>query len=127
MNQKRQMLLDQFWDESCPPRYRELDLMMRRKKPPELSLPRRLLFEVIAARTGHGNFAAYHRRFNNPNANMKCSCGEEITPTNFMRCKLSNLHTQRVRGSLHTNNFSKLIWGPNASKIFQILRRELAA
>ncbi|KAI0991356.1 hypothetical protein K3495_g16831, partial [Podosphaera aphanis] len=63
MNQRRQALLDDWWEEACPSRYREQDLLMRRRKPPELALPRRLLRELIAARTGHGNFAAYYRRF----------------------------------------------------------------
>ena len=66
MNRKRQRLLDSWWEETCPPKYRQLNLQVRRRKPPELSLSRHLLRALIAARTGRGNFAAYHRRFNNP-------------------------------------------------------------
>lgn len=65
-NQRRQALLDDWWKEACPPRYREL------------ALSRRLLRELIAARTGHGNFAAYHRRFNNAHAPMECTCGRRL-------------------------------------------------
>ncbi|KAI1008046.1 hypothetical protein K3495_g197 [Podosphaera aphanis] len=102
MNQKRQALLDIFWDESCPPRYRELDLQMWRRKPPELALPRRLLLELIAARTGHGNFAAHHRRFNNLGATMECPCGEESTPTHFIHCRRHAHHVRRLRRATPT-------------------------
>ncbi|POS87059.1 hypothetical protein EPUL_001776 [Erysiphe pulchra] len=49
--------LHQWWAKACPLRYLDVDLQMRRRKPPELSLPRRLLHGLIAARTGHGDFA----------------------------------------------------------------------
>ena len=64
MNRKRQALLDDWWEEVCPPRYRNLGLLMQRRKPREQALSRRLLREQISARTDHGNFATCHRPFN---------------------------------------------------------------
>ena len=42
MNRRRQRLLDNWWEEACPPKYRQLNLQVRRRKPPELSLSRHL-------------------------------------------------------------------------------------
>ncbi|KAI0993756.1 hypothetical protein K3495_g14428 [Podosphaera aphanis] len=39
----QQSLLNEWWLKACPSRYQDLDLQMRRRKPPELALPRRLL------------------------------------------------------------------------------------
>ncbi|KAI0996060.1 hypothetical protein K3495_g12121 [Podosphaera aphanis] len=85
MQLHRQQLVEKWWSEVCPPRYQDLDLKMRRRKPPELTLSRRLLHRLKATRTGHGDFAAYHRRFKHLDAELKCVCGQEITPTYFIR------------------------------------------
>lgn len=58
MQQRRQVLIDEWWSTALPTRYRDLDLQMRRRKPPELALLHRLLHELLAARSGHGDFAA---------------------------------------------------------------------
>lgn len=119
MNQRRQDLLNSFWDEYCPQRYRELELQMRRRKPPELALPRRLLLELIAARSGHGNFAAHHRRFNNMHATMECSCGEETTPTHFIHCRRHAHQLRRLRGSVPHHKFINKLLGPNCLESFK--------
>lgn len=66
-----------WWTLVCPQRYLELELKMRRKKPPELALPRAIYARLIAARTGHGDFSAYHRRWNHENASLHYVCGRE--------------------------------------------------
>lgn len=127
MKQKRQALLDQFWEESCPPKYRALDLLMRRRKPPELGLPRRLLLELIAARTGHGNFATYHRRFDffkNSDAQTECSCGSETHPTHFIHCRRHAHYTRRLRGNMPYHLFVKKLLGPNCHKKFATFAQE---
>ena len=49
--------------------------------PPELSLlPRPSLGRLLSARSGHGDFAAYHRRFKHNNADIYCTCGQEKSP-----------------------------------------------
>ncbi|POS85318.1 hypothetical protein EPUL_003041, partial [Erysiphe pulchra] len=72
MHQRQQILLDDWWSRVCQSHYQDLDLQMRLNKPPELSLPRRLLRHLIAARTGHGDFAAYHYRFKYSDAIFEC-------------------------------------------------------
>lgn len=87
MFQRRQNLVNEWWSSVCPDRYRDLDLQMCRRKPPELTLLRRLLHNLIAARTGHGDFAAYNRRFHHWDANLECICGQENSSTHFIRCR----------------------------------------
>ncbi|KAI0994371.1 hypothetical protein K3495_g13811 [Podosphaera aphanis] len=87
MYQRRQDLIDERWSKVSPARYKELDLQMRRRRPPELHLSRRLLHGLLAARTGHGDFAAYYRRFHHEDANLKCDCGLENSPTHSFRCR----------------------------------------
>ncbi|KAI0993551.1 hypothetical protein K3495_g14633 [Podosphaera aphanis] len=123
-NQQLQGLLDSWWGEACPSRYQELDLLMRRRKPPELALTRRLLRELIAARTGHGNFAAYHRRFNFSDAPMECTCGEETSPNHFLHCRLHANVTRRLRRSVPHNEFVKKLLGPKCHKSFTVFAQE---
>lgn len=60
MYQHGQMSEDECWSKVCPAQYRDIDLQMRRKKPPKLALPRRLLHKLIAVMIGHGDFAKYY-------------------------------------------------------------------
>ncbi|KAI1003500.1 hypothetical protein K3495_g4708 [Podosphaera aphanis] len=64
-----------WWTTACPNRHAELELQMRRKKPPELALSRALYSRLLAARTGHGDLAEYHRRWNHESAELHCLCG----------------------------------------------------
>ncbi|KAI1002761.1 hypothetical protein K3495_g5442 [Podosphaera aphanis] len=99
MYQRRQDLIDGWWSKVSPARYKGLDFQMRRRKPPELHLSRRLLHGLLAARTGYGDFAAYHRRFHHENANLECDCGLENSPTHFFRCrKMPPNHASLGRG-----------------------------
>lgn len=105
MFQYRQNLVNEWWSKVCPARYRDLDLQMRRRKPPELALPQRLLYKLIAARTGHGDFAAYHRRFNHRDADLKCICGQETSPTHFIRCRQYATQVCKLRKGANMREF----------------------
>lgn len=89
--------MDEWCLKACPARYRDLDLQMRRKEPPELALPRHLLQKLIAAQLVHGDFAVYHSRFKHIGANLECVCGHEISPTLFVRCCQHATHLHRLR------------------------------
>jgi ribonuclease HI len=56
--------------------------------PPPLRLPRRHLARLLAERSGHGDFAKYHRRFRHaaPASRMRCTCGAPTTPAHFLFC-----------------------------------------
>lgn len=73
------MVIYEWWKRVCPSRDRDLDLEMRPNKPPELSSSRHLLHLPIAAWTGHGEFTAYHRRFNQNDTTLEFECGPETS------------------------------------------------
>ena len=53
----------------------------------ELELPRASLHRLLAERSGHGDFATYHRRFNHDESSITpCRCGEEKSPGHFVEC-----------------------------------------
>lgn len=80
-------------------RYRLLNLNAR-NVPKELQLSRYTLGKLLACRSGHGDFEAYHIRFTHHDANMRCQCGLPKTPDHFSSClavprrfRFSNTHT----------------------------------
>ena len=74
---RSQELVEEWWQKYRPKQYKDLDLYMRCKRPPELALPRWAYHRLIAARTGHGDYADYHRRFNPEHEDLMCICGRE--------------------------------------------------
>ncbi|KAI1005176.1 hypothetical protein K3495_g3041 [Podosphaera aphanis] len=117
MHYHQQPLLNEWWLTACP-RYQDLDLQMRRRKPPELALPRRLLHELLATRSGHGDFAAYHRRFNYEDANLICDCGTETSPTHFIHCRKYAIQMRKLRKGARMEEFIKQLLGPKCLEKF---------
>ena len=64
----------------------------------ELQLRRKSLARLLAARSGHGNLAAYHTRFNDTDAERRCRCGAHTTPTHFYYCRHSS-HKELLKGT----------------------------
>ena len=68
-----------LWSITAPANYTELSI----KHPSntnELHFKRAALGRILAARSQHGDFAAYHQRFNHNNATLNCSCGWPKSP-----------------------------------------------
>lgn len=80
----------QFWAESAPSRYRLFKITFPDRAPAELSLPRSILGRLLAARSGHGDYACYHARFLHEDARLECSCGREKAPEHFLHCPLTD-------------------------------------
>ncbi|EDN98874.1 hypothetical protein SS1G_13733 [Sclerotinia sclerotiorum 1980 UF-70] len=59
------------------------------KEPKELALPRGVLHRLLAMKTGHGDYAAYHQRFKHQNSKQDCSCGMEKEPVGFLETRKS--------------------------------------
>ncbi|ODM17527.1 hypothetical protein SI65_07202 [Aspergillus cristatus] len=57
----------QYWADKAPTRYKNLGIGLE-KRPPELLLPRAALGSLLAARSGHGDFAEYHELFKHDDA-----------------------------------------------------------
>lgn len=74
-----------YWHDHAPARYQLLGIRLR-PRPPELALPRFALGKLLAARSGHGDFATYHRDFKHDDAALFCSCGAEKSPEHFFLC-----------------------------------------
>lgn len=81
-----------YWQHNAPARYQLFDIRLE-PRPPELSLPRFALGRLLAARSGHGDFAAYHRHFGHEDAALYCACGAEKSPEHFLVCAHTNGHT----------------------------------
>lgn len=119
MHNRSQESVDNWWSNARPSRYQDLDLLMRRRKPPELALSRRLLYRLIAARTGHGDFAFYHRRFKHNDVILDCEFGLETSPTHFIRCRKLALLMRKLRRGKTVADFISQFPGPKCLETFQ--------
>lgn len=77
----------QWWNNEMPEAYQPLELKAALGCPKELALPRAILHHLLAARTGHGDFAEYHERFNHQDAGANCSCGRRKNPHHIFYCR----------------------------------------
>lgn len=90
--------LQQLWGSVAPHTYRELGITTSPIRPKELYLPRPLLGRIIASRTGHGDFAEYHERFNHNDAHIQCRCGSRKEPLHFFFCHIGKRRSPRPPG-----------------------------
>ena len=84
-----------WWEEASQgcKRYRELGFSEATlKAPKELDLPRRTLHNLLALRSGHGDFDWYHKKFRHPQ-NDRCACRMLRTPEHLVHCR----KTRRLR------------------------------
>lgn len=75
------------WEKNASMKYRALGIEFSLKPNPELSLPRWLLGHLLAARTGHGDFAEYHERFNHTDYQADCVCGKTKDTHHIFHCR----------------------------------------
>ena len=83
----------------APQSYRDLGITTSPKCPEELQLIRPLLGRILAACTGHGDFADYHERFNHEDAHLLCRCGARKAPLHFFFCRLAKRRSRRPPGA----------------------------
>lgn len=99
VNLRYEASASEYWSRNAPDRYRALRIGPSSRITPELaSMDRRSLGLLLAARSGHGDFAAYHRRFAHNSAPLTCSCGHDKSPEHFMTCQHGLLQA-RLRGA----------------------------
>ncbi|CAD6504103.1 BgTH12-05840 [Blumeria graminis f. sp. triticale] len=77
-----------WWSENAPEFYKRLGIDSYTRTPKKLTLTRLLLSRLCAARSGHGDFAAYHHRLNHRKAHIHCSCSEPKSSTRFLECTI---------------------------------------
>jgi hypothetical protein len=92
-----------WWKEEAAQRYAKLGPGLAEAQlrcPPAFGLPRPLLHHLLAARSGHGDFAAYHRRFNHESFSS-CRCGRDKSQEHmvfFRRSRKSIARWPRTAG-----------------------------
>ncbi|RAL62524.1 hypothetical protein DID88_005089 [Monilinia fructigena] len=69
--------------------YRKRQLDYALKEPMELKLSRPTLHRLLALRSRHGDFEAYHKRFKHGDAETHCPCGKAKTPEHLVFCEIS--------------------------------------
>jgi len=98
--QKPKEAFETWWSTSAPEQYKRLNLKATTGCPPELTLPRAALHHLLAARSLHGDFAAYHERFDHGDARLVCSCGRRKAPDHIFYCrKVPQRHRMRLAPS----------------------------
>ncbi|RYC55822.1 hypothetical protein CHU98_g10381 [Xylaria longipes] len=78
-----------WWAERIPAAYAAIGLSASLKCPEELQgASRQDIHRILAARSGHGDFSWYHRKFNHSD-HHDCSCGRIKTPQHLVFCRKS--------------------------------------
>lgn len=99
--------LAQLWSVTAPQSYQDLGIRYL-SDTTELGLKRGALGRIPASRSCHGDFAAYHRRFNHQDATLNCTCGRPKTPLHFYFCSKSKAR-QLVRKAPTRDSISYLL------------------
>ncbi|KAM5527799.1 reverse transcriptase domain protein [Fusarium oxysporum f. sp. phaseoli] len=95
--QKPKEAFETWWSTSAPEQYKRINLKATTGCPPELTLPRAALHHLLAARSLHGDFAAYHERFDHSDAHLVCSCNRRKAPDHIFYCrKVPPRHRKRL-------------------------------
>ncbi|APA09345.1 hypothetical protein sscle_05g041150 [Sclerotinia sclerotiorum 1980 UF-70] len=94
----RQKAINKLWSTVIPQSYKELEILTSPKSPKELALPRSFLGRLLAIRSGHGDFAAYHERFHYQDAHLICRCGARKSPLHFFFCHIAKRKHPQPKG-----------------------------
>ena len=62
----------------------------------ELKLKRGVQEWLIAARSGHGHFSAYHERFGHEGTDSNCLCGQKRSQLHPFSCAYARKHRQHL-------------------------------
>lgn len=108
---------EKWWNNYAQKSYIRLGINTAPVFPEELLLSRKSLGQIIAARTGHGDFANYHTRFKHKDANMHCLCGSPKSPTHFLFCRTLRRRGGRPAGPIRSL-IPKLLRTPEGAIIF---------
>lgn len=90
--------ITRLWRTVAPQHYRDLGIQTSPLNPKELLLPRAILGRILAARSGHGDFADYHERFNHVDAHLYCRCGARKAQLHFFFCYIAKRRFRRPLG-----------------------------
>jgi ribonuclease HI len=123
INEQAMQAFKGYWAQNAPRRYTELEIPLQ-KVPAEMKLPRFSLGKLYAARTGHGDFAAYHTRLNHEDAECHCQCGSLKSPEHFYYCRLARRSTTQRRRPAY--NIREMLATPQGAQEFHSWLSETA-
>ncbi|KAL1955020.1 hypothetical protein VTO42DRAFT_373 [Malbranchea cinnamomea] len=115
--------LKKYWAQNAPKRYIELEIPLQ-KAPAEMKLPRFTLGKLYAARTGHGDFAEYHTRWQHEDAECYCRRGSRKGSEHFYYCRLARRAT--VQRQRPTYSFREMLATPQGVQGFHSWIKETA-
>jgi ribonuclease HI len=105
-----------WWLANAPISYQTIPISTALLPPKELSLPRKALGHLIAARSGHGDFSAYHERFNHAVFEPNCLCGRLKTPVHFFFCRIARRRSTNPLSSRYPfHDISELLGTPEGA------------
>lgn len=81
-------------------------------------MPQQLLYGLLAARSAHGEFAAYYRRFKHEDADSNFVCVQENLRTHFIRCRRYVTLDRKLRKDVSMDTFIGQLLG---TKFFEKL------
>jgi hypothetical protein len=87
-----------LWLAVLPQSYRDIGIRTAPRRPWELQLSRPVLGRLLASRTGHGDFADYHERFQHEDAYLLCRCGSRKASLHFLFCPIAKRKARRPLG-----------------------------
>jgi hypothetical protein len=90
--------LQSLWQSRAPQTYQDLGISTSPKYPGKLQHSCLSLGRILAARTGHGDFADYHEWFKHEDANLLCQCGARKAPLHFFFCRIAKRRAPRPLG-----------------------------
>jgi hypothetical protein len=91
-----------LWTTVAPYSYQDLEITTAPPCPRELQVRRATLGLILAIRSGHGDFADYHERFNHTDAYLFCSCGSRKSRLHFFFCRTARRRAPRPLGGPST-------------------------
>ena len=86
----------------------------------ELRLPQKNLARLLAAQSGHGNFAAHHARFHHIEAKKRCRCGALTTPTHFYYCRHNRHKRLLTSKQRHRLTIREVLDTPEGAQAFSL-------
>ena len=90
------------------------------KDMPELKLKREVLGWLIAARSGHGHFADYHKSFGHEEAEMRCKCGQRRARLHQFSCSTARPHRVKLFSIVKKKPLtpSEILGSPEGVRLF---------
>ena len=110
-----------WWSLHRHPSYERWEIKPTLKAPQTLYNTRSDLHRLLAIRSGHGDFADYHEKWQHDLAELHCSCGRRKVPTHPLYCRKVQV-SQRLRLSPGAAAQVPLLVGKQHKRLLRFLK-----